>query len=243
MANHSDRLLRHTTFSSLDAFYEKYKLVHNIPVFPIHREQRRTTTPQSRFFQANTASRNPSEAESADSSSVPIHHNLDSIIRAIESVFVMPFDEYLSQCKKNQISLELKKLSVSHFTEEATANAQMDLDKEPSLDKSQLQDLIRKHAKAENQLLVKEISKLQKQLQKLDSKNSQRGHNPGHGASNQKEIKLPSRQKLRTTKKKSVQKAADADNDSTRKSRNQKNRGDKKNTNKSGTKSRTRRNK
>jgi hypothetical protein len=243
MESRSARLLRHTTFSSVESFYEKYKLVHNLPTFPIRRDQERSSVPQSRFFQSNAASRNNTQSDHTGSLLDPAHHNLDSITRIIESVFIMPFDEYLTQCKKNQISLELKKLSTSHFTEEATANTQMDLDREPALDKSQLQDLIRKHAKAENQLLVKEISKLQLQLKKLDSKNSQRGRSPHRGASNQKEIKQSSHQHSRTTKEKSVQKAAVADKDTTRKSRNQKSKNSKKSTSKSGKQSKTKRNK
>ena len=248
--NHSERLLRHATFASVTSFYEKYKQQHNLPVFPIRTPHNTTTaapsaTSRSPFFQP-TNNANASTASTTNSVELitdPTNHNFHSIIRAIESIFIFPFDEYLKQCKRNQISLELKKLSTSHFTEATTAATQMELDQEPSLDRSQLQDLVRKHAKAENKVLTQEIAKLQKQLKNMQSKNSQRGRSPRGGASSQKEIKQSTRQHAQTPKPKSAQKAADVGNDTKKDSKKQKKKSGKQNTNKNGTQSRTRRNK
>jgi hypothetical protein len=247
-ATHSVRLLKHTTFSSLDSFYERYKKVHNIAVFPIQSDSaaNTATASQSRFFQPSVASTNGNGGNNVvhpgsmmDASSL---RHIDSMSRAIESIFIMPFDEYLSQCKKNKISLELKKLSTSHFTDEATAATQMELDREPSLDHSQLQDLIRRQTKAENKLVLNEISKLQKQLQKLETKKSQRGRSP-LGASTQKEIKNPSVPHSPSRQKKAAQKAAEADKDTNKNSRKQKQKKGQKNMKEKTSKSKTRRNK
>jgi hypothetical protein len=245
----SDRLLRHTTFQSIESFYDRYTQVHNLAAFPIrsdssHSSSAATSAPRSPFFQSTQTTNSRSAASGINPTTNPImSHNFDSIVRAIESIFVLPFDEYLKQCKKNQISLELKKLSTSHFSEDATASTQMELDREPSLDQSQLQDLIRRQAKVENKALVQEIAKLQKQMKNLQSKNSQRGRSPQGGASSQKEIKQSVQKNSQTSKKKSAPKAAAVDKDINKKSRKQKNEKDNKGTTKNGTKSKTKRNK
>lgn len=247
-ATRSARLLKHTTFPSLDSFYERYKKIHNISVFPIQSDSvvNTATASQSRFFQPNAAATNGNGGNNElhpgsmmDASSL---RNIDNMSRAIESIFIIPFDEYLYQCKKNKISLELKKLSTFHFTEEATAATQMELDREPSLEHSQIQDLIRRQTKAENKLVLNEISKLQKQLQKLETKKSQRGRSP-LGASTQKEIKNSSVPHSPSRQKKAAQKAVEADKDTNRNSRKQKQKKGQKNMKEKPAKSKTRRNK
>jgi len=236
--SHADRLLCHTTIDNFEYFCDHYKKIHNLTVFPIHRD-----TAQSRFFSGTTDRNNTIPTATAT-----VYHNLDSFSRIVESIFISPFDEYLSQCQKNKIALELKRLSTSHFTEESTAQTQMDLDREPSLDRSQLQDLVRKHAQAENKSLAKEIEKLRQQVQNLKSKNIQRGRSPV-SASSQKEMKTSSsrQQQRRNSRKQPVaekaEKADDANNDTRRNSSKQKKTKDKKNTGRNGTKSKTRRNK
>ena len=229
----ADRLLCHTTFDNFESFCDHYKRIHNLAVFPIRRAGDAT---QSRLFSGGTATV-PAAANT-------IYHNLDSISRIIESIFISPFDEYLSQHEKNKIALELKRLSTSHFTEESTAQTQMELDREPSLDRSQLQDLVRKHAQAENKSLVKEIEKLRQQIQLLKPKNAERGRSPV-STSAQKEMKTSSSRTQRNNSRKqpSAPKADDANRDTRRNSNKQKKTKDKKNTGGNGTKSRTWRNK
>jgi hypothetical protein len=233
--NHADRLLCHTTFSNFESFCDIYKQTHKLTSFPI----RRGDTTQSRFFSSGTTSVNPVPATPTT------YHNLDSISRIIESIFISPFDEYLAQHEKNKIALELKRLSISHFTESTTAQTQMELDREPNLDRSQLQDLVKKHAQAENKLLVKELNKLRQQIQQLTSKNTERGHSPVR-ASNQKEMKTQSTRKAQkntSRKQQLTQQAEGADNDTRKNSTKQKKTKDKKNTRKTGTKSKTGKNK
>ena len=228
----TDRLLCHTTFDNFESFCDHYKRIHNLTVFPI----RRAGDAQSRFFSGGTAT--------VPAAAATIYHNLDSISRIIESIFISPFDEYLSQHEKSKIALELKRLSTSHFTEESTAQTQMELDKEPSLDRSQLQDLVRKHAQAENKSLVKEIEKLRQQIQLLKPKNAERGRSPV-SASAQKEMKTSSSRTRQNNSRKqlSAPKADDANRDTRRNSNKQKKTRDKKNTGGNGTKSRTGRSK
>jgi cell division protein FtsB len=245
MESRSDRLLCHTTFNGLESFCDRYKQIHNLSAFPIQQQNTTaaTTIPQSRFFQSTTAA--STSRNTPVSATNNIYHNLDNISRIIESIFIAPFDEYLAQCKKNKIALELKRLSTSRFTEESTAQTQMELDREPSLDRSQLQDLIKKQAQAENKSLVKEIEKLRQQIDNMKSKNNQRGQN--HlGASSQKEMNTSSKKNQNNSQSRRqppTQKAADANKDTRRNSKKQKTTKDKKNTGGSGRQSRTRRNK
>ena len=229
--SHTERLLCHTTFENFESFCNHYKRIHNLTVFPIRQATGDAT--QSRFFSGGTTT-----APAADT----IYHNLDSISRIIESIFISPFDEYLSQHEKNKIALELKRLSTSHFTAESTTQTQMDLDREPFLDRSQLQDLVRKHAQAENKSLIKEIEKLRLQVQKLQPKNSGRGRSPA-SASTQKEMtnSASSTQQNNSRKQSSAPKADGANRDTRRKSNKQRRTNDKQNTGGNGTKLRTRR--
>jgi hypothetical protein len=64
----------------------------------------------------------------------------------------------------------------------------MELDKEPGVDRSQLQDIIRKQTQSENKALVNEINKLHKKLAQLESsKKAPRGPS-SPGASTQKQV-------------------------------------------------------
>jgi hypothetical protein len=244
METRSARLLCHTTFSDYESFCITYKQLHNVSVFPIPQQNVTTASSlpsqRSHFFHStapNTAAPVPAPN--------PVYNNLDSISRIIESIFISPFDEYLAQCKRNKIALELKRLSTSRFTEESTAQTQMELDREPSLDRSQLQDLVRKHAQAENKSLVKEIEKLRQQIKKLESKNIERGQHI-LGASSQKEMKTSPRKTNQNNSQKQqklTQKAGEANKDTRKKSKKQKTSKENKNTGGNGKSSRTKRNK
>ena len=138
----------------------------------------------------------------------------DKIKRALEAIFVTAFDHYEAQTKKNQISLNLKKLSLSHFTETATEATQLELDTEPGADRKQLKDLVRKQAKEENKAMQREIDKLSNKLKALESKNTERGQKTS-GASKKKQIqqqkqKSSQSQKEKTKKKGNARRSAPA---------------------------------
>jgi uncharacterized protein YehS (DUF1456 family) len=71
----------------------------------------------------------------------------------IEAVFVTTWDRYKTQQANNQVTLELKKLSEAYFTDCDMATAVSNVDLEPAVDKPELQALIRKETKVENQTL------------------------------------------------------------------------------------------
>jgi hypothetical protein len=209
-------LLRHSTFDSYAAFCECYKRTHNIPTFPIARPTaaaNRTATGNSRFFAGGASS---SQTNNSGSATPPPTHNLlelDKISRALESVFVTPFDEYIKQCKKNAISLHLKKISTAHFHGEATDATQMELDREPAIDRSQLQSLIKKHTQAETKNLSQEVMKLQQKLKNLESKNSRRGPSPRPGASSTKKVRTPPTKQQKNNKQRSNQRTSSVKKD------------------------------
>ena len=188
-------LLKHTTFQSLAEFCDLYKRIHNLQTFPISQGTRPAapSTSGSRYF--NTGPR-PTNTSTTDASTDPNNNpttvnplEASKIKRALEAVFISPFDEYIKQCKRNSINLSLKKLSTAHFAEEATNNAAMELDREPGVDRSQLQDIIKKQTQSENKALVREIKKLSQKLAQLESsKKTMRGPTTP-GASPQKQVR------------------------------------------------------
>jgi hypothetical protein len=200
MDTRHETLLRHTSFSSFGDFCDTYKRFHNLSTFPVNGQSNgsggSSTTATSPFFGRTS---NVQTAERRDhSATAPVTPvQLDKIARALESIFISPFDEYLKQFKKNKISLSLKKLSTMHFMEESTHNSQMHLDHEPSVDRAQLQSLIKKQTQAETKSLVKELNKLQEKLKSLETKNSSRGHPSTPGAS-QKQIRNSSKAQQNT---------------------------------------------
>ena len=174
-------LLRHTTFTSFEDFCNLYKRINNLSVFPIVQTASGTSAAStSRHFGSNPNSQNPPNTSTAPVVS-PLE--LDKIARALESIFVTPFDEYLKQCKKNQVTLSLKKLSTMHFTEESTNESQMHIDQEPAADRAQLQSLIKKQTQVETKSLVKELNKLQEKIKALEAKKTLRGPSSTPGAS------------------------------------------------------------
>ena len=140
------------------------------------------------------------------------------IYRTFDSIFVVPWKIYENTTKNNDVGLELKKLSTTHFTEKATDDAAMVIDSEVSADQALLKELISK-------LVLEKTSALQQKVDKLE-KNNSRGQQ--RGASNKKEKSTaaqPNTSKKAAGKKQSPRK----DNNN---NKNQK--GKKKNNNKPG---------
>ena len=117
--------------------------------------------------------------------------------RMIESIFVEPWNQYMSQCKKNSIALELEELSTLHFPEQSTEATSMQVDGEPTANCKLLKELIQKETQAETKALQKEVKQLCDQLKTIKTKdsnkddaekakNKQRGQ--AHGTSKKKEM-------------------------------------------------------
>lgn len=58
------------------------------------------------------------------------------------SVFVVLWDQFLTEGKKNKIVLALKKLSTDYFTTEATEDSVMEIDNKQPANCWQLEDLV-----------------------------------------------------------------------------------------------------
>ena len=65
-------------------------------------------------------------------------------MRIISCILSAPYDSYLSQQRKNEVDLELKKLYANAITGDATEAAQMEIDSEEAADMVQLQELVNK---------------------------------------------------------------------------------------------------
>jgi hypothetical protein len=107
--------------------------------------------------------------------------HIGCIKRAIESVFVLSWDRYMSQVKENELSISLKKEVKEQLLWRKTEDATMEIDNELPADREQLRDLIRREAEImAKKLVCKEIDA------KLDmAKNTKRGQ-AVKGASNKK---------------------------------------------------------
>lgn len=213
--NFHETILGHANIERT-AFCELYKVTHNLERFPSDRinfggtqqqSQSQHSSQQSPFFaetppEAITVLASNRGSQSSVASTASLRDV--KLKRAIESVFIAPWDQYLDQVKKNAIALELKKLSTSHFSEQSTETAAMLVDDEPAADRQLLMELIKKETHAETKALQKEVKQLRASLKTLktpeknpkgtkqnqkgraNAKNQQRGR--ASGASTKKEI-------------------------------------------------------
>ena len=130
-------------------FYQLYKETHNLETFPSEQVHGPSTPRGSKspfFVDTNpevitVLASNCAGLNTAPSPSILCDVKLKQII---ESIFVEPWNQYMSQCKKNSIALELKKLSTLHFSEQSTEAASMEVDGE---------ELIWKETQAETKAL------------------------------------------------------------------------------------------
>ena len=141
----------------INEFCDVYKKTHTLESFPVRVPRETIEIDHSDSMFANQIAR-PTQA--ADNT----NNNLDSIKQTIESVLITAWSKYTEQQQKNKIALELKKLSASFFTEQATEQSIIEVDQEPAADKVELKALIRQETKAETKLLEKKIDDLTKQI-------------------------------------------------------------------------------
>ena len=210
-SNH-DTLLKHTDLELVD-YAKIYKEDNAILTFPLPNQasQNSTTTTLSPFFAGAGTIRDHPEPDTP-----PLTPGTASVKRLIECMLITPFDRYLEQVKRNKIALSLKKLDLEHYGEKSTADADMRVNDEDAASREQLQELVRKETRSENNKLKNEVERLKKQMKSLtNAKNGQRGHSPTGGASTKRNQKSTPRTKNRNTARKApAQKAADSANDS-----------------------------
>ena len=174
--NYHESILLHTNLHRM-LFYQLYKETHNLEKF-LSEQAHGPSAPrcsESPFFadtnpEAITVlASNHAGANTALSPSVLCDVKLKWIIG---SIFVEPWNQYMSQCKKNSIPLELKKLSTFHFSEQSTEVTSMQVDEEPAANCKLLNELIQKETQAETKALQKEVKQLCDQLKTIQTKDS-----------------------------------------------------------------------
>ena len=85
--------------------------------------------------------------------------NFDTIKRAIESTFISSWDAYKRQTTENELALSLKKRAQAMLLVKKTEDAVMQIDTEPTVDPSQISELIRKEVARANQKLTASLAK------------------------------------------------------------------------------------
>jgi hypothetical protein len=230
MEGNHEALLKHTKITDFNAFCAHYKRIHGILTFPCHRA---TVNAVVNVYAGGSQSQSQSMTQNDNRMEDIIADNtqptqptqpvqtveMDKIKRVIEAVLVSAIDTYEERVKKNDIDLTLKKLSIQHFTTQATEATQMELDSEPAADRHQLQQLIQKETEKETKKLKRELEKLHDQVKTLksSSKNSARGQSTG--ASKKKEMQQVQQQQpsqsSKSKKKKSGKEKAEEPNNAT----------------------------
>jgi hypothetical protein len=162
----------------INEFCDVYKNTHSLESFPVRIPRETIEIDHSDSMFATQIARTTTETDQTN-------HDLDIIKQTIESVFITAWAKYTEQQKKNKIALELKKLSASFFTEQATEQSVIEVDQEPAADKIELKALIRQEAKAETKSLEQKINELTKQIADLAEAARSKNTNTGgrqHGA-------------------------------------------------------------
>ena len=194
------------------AFYDKYKAVLNVDTFPVASappSQQPVLSPHfaigGRFLTQEST----------------LTESTANIKRTLECIFLTSSEHYKEQVKKNTININLKKLDINHLVEDATADADMEVTNEPSVNPEMLQELIRKEAKKLNSKLENEVKSLKKEISTVKSlKNGNGARTPTRGASTKKKQSNSTPKKVRFAA--AGQKAADAAKDTKRNSKGQK---------------------
>ena len=122
---------------------------------------------------------------------VIIPPNITTIKNCIENVFVTSWSRFLEQQSKNELAIELKKLSTTFFTTRSSSETTAIVDAEPAADKKELKALIRLQTIEETKNLLKQLNDMKKEIHQLktSSKNSKQG---GKESASSKKIKSPS---------------------------------------------------
>jgi hypothetical protein len=213
--NYIDNLSAHTPMT-LEKFITIYKQVHTIETFPPSNttnaatstttaSSTNTTTPTVSPFFAAASSRSTRPATSQendnDGDAVMINKDIKDIKTIIENVFVSSWTRFAEQQSKNELTVQLKKLSSTFFTTRSTSEAVAVVDAEPAADKKELKALIRLETDANTRTLTKQLEALKKELDKLKSNSKNATSRGQRGASDNKNKSPVSKPKTGTTPK------------------------------------------
>lgn len=226
--NYITDLSIHTPMNLKD-FITLYKKVHTIETFPPRSSTTTTatttttttTTPSNRnstvspFFGGTSARSTQMSQQQEDDTTevVTVNSNITKIKDTIENVFVSSWSRFLEQQQKNELSIELKKLSQTYFTTRSTSDATAIVDAEPAADKKQLKALIRLETIAETKNLLKKMNDMQKELNTLkSSKNSTKRGNVSASATKTRTPNTTTNNTRKNSKKKSNSKQKSGQN-------------------------------
>ena len=204
---------------TLEDFCKIYKNIHGIETFPPTPANQpavaaAAATTTSRFFAPSTTLvvREDEEIMQDDDPVVvtTVKSDVDKVFDMMEKIFVSAWTKYKNQQQKNDVDIELKKLSTTYFVDKATINAVDAVDTEPGADKIELKALIRSEAKSDNKEIRKQLDEVKKELKALQSLKSaspaakninQRGR--GGASKQQPNRPAPTRPSSTSSKKKS----------------------------------------
>jgi len=151
---------------SLEQMKSTYKRVHSLPNLP---PPFMTELPSSQRANAITGTQSTQIPPST-----PILNLLSKVWRDIDSIFILPWTQYLHVIDRNAKSLELKSLSEDFFQSKSTDDTEMQVEEEPPVDPQILKDLIRTQVAAETKKLSNEVNRLKTALARHQAKNGPR---------------------------------------------------------------------
>jgi hypothetical protein len=113
--------------------------------------------------------------------------NLCHLYDRVHVCFVVAWTRFLGQHTSNEIGICLARFVAEKLTSEATENAQNVIEKEPTVDRTLLKDLILQHTNDATKNLKTELNSLRNQLSNLKVKNTpKRGQRQGASNKNKK---------------------------------------------------------
>ena len=220
-----DNISTHTPMT-VDTFIKLYKDVHTIDTYPISRrnnattstttattptnnpavspfftgERRSTTTGSTRRSTTTT----PRLTQQQDTVVIP-NPNIIKIKNVFQNIFVSSWTQYMEQQTKNELSIELKKLTSSFFTTRSTSDATAIVNAEPAADKHELKELIRLQTVAETKKLLQQLNDMKKELNILKS-SSKNSNKRGKESASGKKTNTPTTSTNKQSPKKKKQK-------------------------------------
>ena len=132
---------------------------------------------------------------------------MKKVKQVIEDVFVTSWSRFLEQQSKNELSLQLKKLSSTFFTTRSTSEATAIVDAEPAADKTELKALIRLECIDETKKLLKQLNDMKNELNNLKS-SSKNSIQRGNGSASAKKTKTPNTVTNKNSRNKKKQKTS-----------------------------------
>lgn len=167
LGNHHEELLRYSGFNELKEFITAYNSAHGTALTASSLP--RADVEDSLALQMLAAG----DIQMEDTIETPAIHS--SIAATLLAIFHHVWEKYLTQTKKNEIMLQLKKYETEIFETQATNEAQRILDNEPNLSQATVSKLIEDSTARRTRQLQSELSQLKTSIAELSKNMSKRG--------------------------------------------------------------------